>query len=243
VTNFARGCARIVLVCASAAGLPALLLAQTPSRPDTGKAAPKKLLPLDPAGKLEFTVREGTWISLDVLPDGQSLVFELLGDFYTLPVTGGKAKRITEGLGYDSQPKVSPDGKWIAYISDRDGADNLWIAKIDGSEPRKLSSETQIPVLSPSWTPDSKYILVSRRAATAEFRMYHIDGGSGVALAANTPTGQRPDGMGATLSPNGKYLYFARRPAPQGGGGSFNAYQLVQRDMRSGDTDVITQAE
>ncbi|MGH7467873.1 MAG: amidohydrolase family protein [Longimicrobiales bacterium] len=226
--------------------VPALLAAQTPARTDSS-GAPRKLLPLEPAGKLEFTLREGTWISLDVMPDGKSLVFELLGDFYTLPIAGGKATRITEGLGYDSQPRVSPDGKWIAYISDRDGADNLWIAKIDGTEPRKLSSETQIPVLSPSWTPDSKYILVSRRAATAEFRMYHIDGGSGVALAGSTPTGQRPDGMGATLSPNGKYLYYARRPTPQsgggGGGGAFNAYQLVQRDMRTGDTDVITQAE
>ncbi len=180
------------------------------------------------------------------MPDGRSLLFELLGDFYTLPLEGGKATRITEGQGYDAQPKVSPDGKWIAYISDRDGGDNLWVAKIDGTQPRKLSSETQVPVFSPSWTPDSKYILVSRRAAQAEFRMYHIDGGSGVALAASGPApATRPDGLGAVLSPDGQYLYFARRPAAAGGGGggAFNAYQLVRRDMKSGDMDVITQAE
>ena len=224
--------------------------AQIPARTDSAKPpAAKKLLPMDPAKTLEFTVREGTWISLDVMPDGRSLLFELLGDFYTLPMSGGKATRITEGQGYDAQPKVSPDGKWIAFISDRDGADNLWVAKIDGTQPRKLSSETQIPILSPSWTPDSKYILVSRRAAQPEFRMYHIDGGSGVALAAAGPApATRPDGMGAVLSPDGQYLYFARRPAAGGGGGgggggAFNAFQLVRRDMKSGDMDVITQAE
>jgi Tol biopolymer transport system component/predicted amidohydrolase len=230
-----------ILIATLALALPAGLLAQAPARTDTAKPAVKKLLPLEPARTLEFTLSEGTWISLDMMPDGKSIVFELLGDFYTLPLEGGRAKRITEGLGYDAQPKVSPDGKWIAYISDRDGADNLWVAKVDGTEPRKLSSETQIPLLSPSWTPDSKYVLVSRRAAQAEFRMYHIDGGSGVALAANAPSGQRPEGMGATLSRDGRYLYFARRPA--GAGGAFNAYQLVRRDMQSGDMDVITQAE
>jgi Tol biopolymer transport system component len=86
-----------------------------------------------------------------VTPDGRTIVFELLGDLYTLPGDGGTATRITEGMAYDAQPRVSPDGEWIAFISDRDGADNLWVARIDGTQPRKLSSETQIPVLSPAW--------------------------------------------------------------------------------------------
>ena len=226
----------------------ALLAAQAPAaapQRDTTRPA-RRLLPLVPADTLELTLREGTWMSLDVMPDGKSIVFELLGDFYTLPLEGGKAKRITEGQGYDTQPRVSPDGKWIAYISDRDGSDNLWVANIDGTNPRKLSSETQIPILSPSWTPDSKYIIVARRAAQAEFRMYHIDGGSGVSLPASTPTGTRPAGLSPVLSPDGKYLYFTRpgqAGGGQGGGGAFNAAQVARRDMRGGDIDVITQAE
>src|SRR5688500_8301744 len=86
------------------------LTAQAPAAPrDTTKPAAKRLLPLEPARTIEMTLREGTWISLDVMPDGKSILFELLGDFYTLPIEGGKAKRITEGQGYDTQPKVSPD--------------------------------------------------------------------------------------------------------------------------------------
>src|SRR5687768_370483 len=87
------------------------------------KKADKNELPLETKDKLEFETDEGTWISLDVTPDGQSIVFELLGDLYRLPVAGGDATRVTEGTPYDSQPRVSPDGKWIAFISDRSGSD------------------------------------------------------------------------------------------------------------------------
>ena len=88
--------------------------------------------------KLSFSTDEGTWMSLDVTPDGKSIFFDLLGDIYRLPIDGGSAIRVTEGLPYDNQPKLSPDGQWMAYISDKDGADNLWISKIDGSKPPQI---------------------------------------------------------------------------------------------------------
>src|SRR5688572_26281484 len=53
------------------------------------KKADKNELPLDPKDKLEFETDEGTWISLDVTPDGKAVVFELLGDIYTVPTGGG----------------------------------------------------------------------------------------------------------------------------------------------------------
>src|SRR4249920_1853353 len=93
----------------------------------------KKGLPLKAARKIEFTTDEGTWLSLDVSPDGKTIVFELLGDIYTLPIEGGVAKLIDGGMAFDSQPKFSPDGKWIAFISDREGSENLWIMHPDGS--------------------------------------------------------------------------------------------------------------
>lgn len=118
-------------------------LAQEPDQgKDTTKAEEKKDkkkkkkdLPLEPTRKIEFR------LSLDLSPDGQTIIFELLGDLYTLPIEGGQATRITSGMAFDSQPRYSPDGQWIAFISDRDGADNLWIAKADGSDPRKLTKE------------------------------------------------------------------------------------------------------
>ncbi len=160
------------------------------------KKADKNELPLETAKKLEFETDEGTWISLDAMPDGKALIFELLGDLYRLPIEGGDATRITDGTPYDPQPRVSPDGKWIAFISDRNGSDNLWIAKIDGTEPRKLSSETQDAVISPAWTPDSQYVIASMRAtAGTQLRMFHINGGSGIPLAS-PPAGEASGGAG-----------------------------------------------
>ncbi|MCL7960526.1 MAG: hypothetical protein M8861_10060, partial [marine benthic group bacterium] len=225
---------------------------QDPSK-DSGKSTGNKSgLPLEPVGKLEFTTDEGTWISLSLTPDGGTVVFELLGDFYTVPIGGGAATRITEGMAWDSQPVVSPDGQWIAFISDRDGADNLWIAGIDGSEPRKLSSERQSIILSPTWTPDSQYVIVSRRARSAELRMYHINGGSGITLSAPSAAGGGPGGpgggggsparLGVAISPDGRFLYFAQGASSMFGGG-FPRWQIGRMDMRTGDVDVITQAE
>ena len=68
-------------------------------------------LPMEPTRTVAFTTDEGTWLSLDVSPDGKTIIFELLGDLYTLPYRGGKATRITSGMAFDSQPSYSPDGK------------------------------------------------------------------------------------------------------------------------------------
>src|SRR5687767_12303148 len=177
------------------------------------KKADKNELPLETKDKLEFETDEGTWISLDVTPDGKTILFELLGDIYRLPIGGGEATRVTDGTPYDSQPRVSPDGKWIAFISDRNGSDNLWITKIDGSEPRKLSNETQDAVISPTWTPDSQYVITTVRTAGGQLRMFHINGGSGVTLGSAAPAGPAPAPgaattparVGASVSPDGRF--------------------------------------
>src|ERR1044071_5702079 len=134
---------------------------------DQKPPAKKPGLPLKPDRKIEFTTDEATWLSLTLTPDGKTIVFELLGDLYALPIGGGEAKQITSGMAFDSQPSVSPDGKWIAFVSDRDGSENLWIAKIDGTEPKQLSKDPQGDFQSPSWTPDGEYVLVSRRPNNA----------------------------------------------------------------------------
>ena len=64
-------------------------------------------LPLDGATEvLSFTTDEGSWLSIDVTPEGDSLVFDLLGDLYRLPTEGGEARRSSSGRGYDGPPGV-----------------------------------------------------------------------------------------------------------------------------------------
>ncbi len=78
----------------------------------------------DPPGdeyEFELDVTEGTWMNLDVSPDGERIVFDLLGDLYTLPIGGGDAQALTNGMAWDMMPRFSPDGSGIAFISDRNG--------------------------------------------------------------------------------------------------------------------------
>ncbi|MDA0681092.1 MAG: amidohydrolase family protein [Proteobacteria bacterium] len=192
--------------------------------------------------KLTFSTDEGSWLSIDVMPDGDTLIFDLLGDLYTLPITGGQATRITSGLGYDSQPVVSPDGEWIAFVTDRSGSVNLWIAKPDGSDARKLSDESHFEFISPAWTADSRYVVVTKTALKPELTMYHIDGGTGVTLA-----GAKEDdkfwGVGAVASPDGRYLYFAKAEESNGPVKTFPAAQISRYEFASGKIDQLTRDE
>src|SRR5271154_411088 len=150
----------------------------------------KKGLPLKPTRKIEFTTDEGTWLSLDVSPDGKTIVFELLGDIYTLPIEGGAAKLIDGGMAFDSQPKFSPDGKWIAFISDREGSENVFIMHPDGTGQKQVSKGPNNEFASPSWAPDGNYVYASKAGFginTFEIWMYHINGGSGVQVTKSKP--------------------------------------------------------
>ena len=209
----------------------------------------KKGLSLKSDRKIEFTTDEGTWISLDVSPDGKTIAFELLGDIYTLPIAGGEAKVISGGMAFDSQPKFSPDGKWIAFLSDRDGNENVWIMRADGSDAKQISKDPSGEFASPSWSPDANYVFVSKAGFginTFEIWMYHVQGGSGVQVtkakpAPATPRDQRHNALGVVASADGKYLYYAMRH----GGFSYNAqlplWQIARRDRKTGDEDVLLQ--
>ncbi len=121
------------------------------------------------ARTVRFTTTEGTWMSLDVSPDGTAIVFDLLGDLYTLPIKGGRATPLTSGTAFDTQPRFSPDGKQVAFISDRSGIPNLWVIDRYGRNSRRLSDLRSISgasvVSSPAWSPDGHTIVVSQRRA------------------------------------------------------------------------------
>ena len=92
-----------------------------------------------PAALIDVTVSEGTSMSVAVSPDGRTLAIDMQGSIWTLPATGGTAKRIT-GLFNDArQPVWSPDGKWIAFFGYLDGGYDLWTIAPDGSNQHKLT--------------------------------------------------------------------------------------------------------
>ncbi|PYX40917.1 MAG: amidohydrolase, partial [Acidobacteria bacterium] len=210
-------------------------------------------LPLKPTRKVEFTTDEGTWLSLDVSPDGKTLVFDLVGDLYTMPISGGEARKISNGMGFNNQPHFSPDGQLIAFVSDRGSSENVWISKPDGSDPKQLSQDEQVEFASPTWTPDGQYVIAARESQfpiqTFELWMYHIKGGAGVQITKSKP---KPDAsprdwthaIGASASADGRYLYYASR------GGffdkvynvSFPLSQITRRNRITGEEDVVTDA-
>ena len=194
VAGFAAGIVVLtaLTVCAGSVATP--LAAQTVEENDSSAQAARRAnsLPLITTRTLDFTTDEGTWISLDLSPDGGTILFELLGDLYTLPVAGGVATRITSGQDYDMQPRYSPDGSMIAFVSDRDGSENLWMARADGTGARQLTDTERQSYMSPIWTPDGDYVIANRGA---QLWLFHIDGGGGLQM-----TGQREDGAPAPPS-------------------------------------------
>ncbi len=209
-------------------------------------------LPLKPSRTVRFTTDEGTWLSLDVSPDGRTLVFDLAGDIYTLPIGGGKATRITDGMAFDAQPRWSPDGKNIVYVTDRDGSDDVWVIDADGKNPRQITKTDRTQFLSPEYTPDGKYIVVSRNAVLFgtqyNLYLYHKDGGTGVKMTGNAPAGAPAAGpgggganarnyVGAAFGKDSRYVYAASR---NGGAAGYNQtgfdWTIVAYDRETGET-------
>lgn len=220
---------------------------ETSAGPTAGE---KGGLPLKGERKLAFDTDEGTWVSLDVSPDGKTIVFELAGDIYTLPIEGGDAKPISTGMAFDSQPRYSPDGARIAFLSDRDGAENLWMMKADGTGGRALTKEKQASFASPAWTEDGQSVVVSRNVPglrTFELWVYDTRGGSGIQITKAKPKPETtpPDqhnALGVAVSKDGRYLYYATKKGGFAYNVSFPLWQVARRDRRTGDEDLLTQA-
>ncbi|MGD8416860.1 MAG: amidohydrolase family protein [Pseudomonadales bacterium] len=209
-------------------------------------------LELKPTRHVAFDTSTGTWMSLDVSPDGRQIVFELVGDLYTLPVDGGDATALTSGMAFDSQPRFSPDGNRVVFVSDRSGAENLWTIGLDGSEPRMLTDETgDAQFASPTYAPDGSHVVASRTSwslGVFELWAYHVDGGKGVQITkaktnGDTDRARRVNSLGAVYSPDGRYLYFARKLGGFGYNVSLPLWQIVRRDLRNEEEDVLTQAQ
>ena len=142
---------------------------------DSVKKATKEL-PLEPERTVSFTTNEGTWISLDVHPNGKTIIFDLMGDLYTLPIVGGKATRLTEGMQYDVHPRYSPDGKTIVFISDKSGSDNIWTMDIESKEYKQITKDKDKSHVSAEWSRDGDYIVGASGRRNIKLYLHHKDG-------------------------------------------------------------------
>lgn len=170
--------------------------------------------PAGPTKTVSFQTTEGTWMNLDVSPDGQEIVFDLLGDIYKMPISGGKATLLAGGLASEVQPRFSPNGKFISYTSDKEGGDNIWVMNADGSGKRAITKENFRLLNNAVWTPDNQYLIArkhftaTRSLGAGEMWMYHIaGGGEGVQLTKRKNDQQ--DAGEPEISPDGKYVYFS----------------------------------
>lgn len=199
-----------------------------------------------PTDVIAFETDEGTWMNLDVSPDGQWVVFDLLGNIYRIPIEGGEAELLSGGVAFEQQPRYSPDGTKIAFTSDRNGADNIWIMNADGSDPKQITKETERLPSSAYWTPDGEYLVMKkhfryiRSLGGGEIWMHHIKGGAGVQLVERLTW--QADQNEPAVSHDGRWVYYSfftgnfdYNRDPHAG-----IYQINRYDRESGRIEPVT---
>ena len=198
---------------------------------------------------INFSTDEGTWMNLDVSPDGSTIVFDLLGDIYSLPVSGGKAIPLRTGMPFEVQPRFSPDGQWISFTSDAGGGDNIWIMRANGTEAKQITKESFRLLNNAEWMPEGNFLVArkhftsGRSLGAGEMWQYHITGGDGLQLTKRKNDQQ--DVNEPSVSPDGRYLYYSEDMSP---GGSFQynrdpngqIYVIKRYDFQTGEIKTIT---
>ena len=205
--------------------------------------------PGGPQKEVSFTVSEGTWMNVDLSPDEKDIVFDLLGDIYIMPATGGTAKVLRQGKAMEVQPRFSPDGKKISFTSDAGGGDNIWTMDRDGSNAKQLTKESFRLLNNAVWTPDGKYVIArkhftsTRSLGAGEMWMYHINGGAGLQLTVKKNDQQ--DVNEPCTSPDGRYVYYSEDMYP-GGYFQYNKnpneqiFVIKRFDREKGTTETVT---
>ena len=201
--------------------------------------------------KLDFTVDEATMAGLSVSPKGDTVIFDLLGHIYRLPINGGAAESLTQasGIAVNAHPRFSPDGNRIAFVSDRGGQDNLWVMNADGSNALILYSDPFMRFTDPAWSPDGKTIVAVRNLAspgrgwhrrTWALALVPAGGGKPRELLAGTSDQY----YAPTFSPDGRYVYFHSAVMAYRGLSIFQYRQKVKRiELATGKVETMTSPE
>lgn len=206
-------------------------------------------LTLQPTRTLAYDAHEGTWMQPDMAPDGKTILFDLLGDIYALDAAGGTARPLLSGMAFERNPVFSPDGRQFAFISDRSGVTNLWIANADGTGLKQLSHDGSVAIYtSPAWSADGRFVTVSRTVHSIlafELFMYDKDGGSGIQITkAGSPDNwdAKLNAMGAVAAPDGRTLYYATKRGHTWTENDLPNWSIARRDLKTGVEETIIQS-
>jgi len=176
-------------------------------------------------------------MSVDISPDGQTLVFDALGDLYKMPVSGGAAEALTSGMAYEVHPRFSPDGKHLLYISDKSGAQNVWVMDLESGQERAITKDKNQHFFSADWSPDGNYIVAARGRRNIKLHLYHIEKGGGAQLI------KKPEGLKAIdpfYDPRGRFIYFSGRNGAWNYNASLPQYQVQRYDMEEGIIERVS---
>ena len=204
---------------------------------DSTKEEKDKDLPLEAARTIAIDTDEGTWISVDVSPDGKKIAFDLMGNIYTVPFEGGEAEQLTDGMAFDAHPRYSPNGNYLLFTSDRDGSDEVWYMNLENEKMHQVTKGKSNHYPSAEWTRDGNYIVVAKGGLTHKLWLHHKDGGSGVKLIDG------PDNL-KTIDPavgaDDRFIYYSRRTGSWNYNAQLPQYQVGVYDRDNGETSVIT---
>ena len=196
----------------------------------------KALLPLKPERIIKLKTDEGTWMSVDVSPDGKTIAFDLLGDIYTIPINGGKAKRITKGLAFDAHPKFSPDGKDLLIVSDRSGGPNAWIINLNSGDSTQVTKGKDYFMETAEWTNDGEYIISTKGGRNSKLFLNHISGGKGVELIKKPASLKVSD---VAVGRNDRYIWFSRKTNAWQYNARFPQMSIARYDRETGSIENI----
>ena len=171
----------------------------------TGKSTPIKIniVSDDKENPVETITVRNDADGYDLSPSNRRAAISVHGEIFSIATDRGDIQRVTQSYSREIDPAWSPDGKWIAFVSDKSGRDEVWMAHEDGTGLKKVSDgdgEKQAI----QWAPDSKALIY----AASDHKLYRYD--LDMAKSTVIASGEAGNIQGARWSPDGKWIAFSK---------------------------------